>query len=134
MIRHRVEHVQPQIPPQGSVRLDAPFDLPLRRDTEQVADQQVLHQHHRIDARTANLAVELPRFLVDEIQIQRRVQFPHHMILRHQILNRIRTYAQLYRPRYPLHFFRSFRFLYFTIFETKLGHFVNTSSSRRISP
>ena len=37
VIRHLVKKVEPQVPPQGNIRLDALFDLPFRRDAIQEA-------------------------------------------------------------------------------------------------
>ena len=53
VIRHPVEGVEAQVPAQGDVGLDTPLDLPLRRDAVQEPHQQVLHDDHRVDGRTA---------------------------------------------------------------------------------
>ena len=68
----------------ADIRLDALFDLPLRRDAVQKTHQQVLHDNHRVDGRAAIFfAVKRGCFLVHERQIQRRLQFSEEMSLGH---------------------------------------------------
>ena len=84
MVRHPVEEVEAQVPPQGNIRLDAPLDLPLQRDAVQEPHQQILHDDHRVDGRTAVFfAVKRGCFLVHERQIQRRLQFSEEVSLWH---------------------------------------------------
>ena len=53
MVRYPFKQIQTQIPPQGHIRLDALFDLPLRWNPVQVSCQQIFYQHHRVDGRAA---------------------------------------------------------------------------------
>ena len=84
MIRHPVEEVEAQVPAQGDVGLDAPLDLPLRRDAVQEPHQQVLHDDHRVNGRaTVFFAVKRGCFLVNKGQIQCRLQLSEEVLPGH---------------------------------------------------
>ena len=64
--------------------LDAPLDLPLRRDAVQEPHQQVLHDDHRVNGRaTVFFAVKRGCFLVNKGQIQCRLQLSEEVLPGH---------------------------------------------------
>ena len=94
VIRHAVKQIQPKIPPQRHVCLDALLNLPLRRDTIQKANQQILHQHHRVDGRTSEpFAVKWRGHFIHKRQVQNGLQLAQKVVRRNQIF---------YRKRMPL--------------------------------
>lgn len=121
VIRHPVKQIQPQIPPQGYIRLDPLLDLTLGRYSVQKAHQQIFHQHHRVDGRPPiPPAVQVSRFLIDKAKIQYRIQFPQKMALWYQIFYRHHMELQLHLPTSVCP--------YFTIVLFPRGSFVNSST------
>ena len=81
VVRYAVEEVEAQVPAQGDVGLDAALDLSLRRDAVQETHQQILHNDHRVNGRTAVFfAVKRGCFLVNEGQIQRCFQLSEEVL------------------------------------------------------
>jgi len=126
VIRHPVKEVEAQIPAQGDVGLDAPLDLPLRRDAVQKTHQQVLHDNHRVDGRAAIFfAVKRGCFLVHERQIQRRLQLSQEVLPGHQVLDRYHVHRQL-------HPITSGRFPHYSIPRELVRDFVNSARMTRM--
>lgn len=67
VVRHTIQQVQSQIPPQRHICLDPLLNLPLRRDAVQISHQQIFYQNDRVNGRAAiPMAVQLVSFLICE--------------------------------------------------------------------
>ena len=88
-VRHLVGQLQPQIPARGRIAFHLAHQLPLAADSEQIADEQQLEQHHRIQRWSpVVLAIQVSHSRSDELQINGGFDLPQHMIAGHQPLDR----------------------------------------------
>jgi len=82
-IRHLIRQTQAQKPPIGHINFNLPHQLPLRTHAKQVANEQHLEQHHRINRRAAIVsAIQVRRLLTDKIKADVGVNQPQQVILR----------------------------------------------------
>ncbi|SAK60008.1 hypothetical protein AWB83_02208 [Caballeronia ptereochthonis] len=88
-VRHLIAQAKAGKPPIRHINLNLAHQLALTAHPEQVADEQQLEQHHRIERRSAVVrAVKMRNLLADEFEIHRRVDLAQQMVLRHKHLER----------------------------------------------
>ena len=103
-VEHAIGQLQPQEPAIGDIDLDLAHQLALRADAKQIADEQCLEHQRRIERRTAVVgAVESRNPVMDEGEVDHRVDLAKQVVLRHQTVESHHLDSRLFRSRFLQH-------------------------------
>lgn len=99
-VRHLVGQAEAGKPAVGDIDLHLAHQLPLAAHPEQVADEQQLEHHHRIECRASVVgAVQVRDLGPDELEIDRSIDLAQQVIGRHQRFQRHHLQLVLVRGR-----------------------------------
>src|SRR5664279_1888513 len=102
--KHRVGQLQPQKPAVGDIDLDLAHQLPFRANPKQVADEQRLEHHRRIERRASVVrAIKSGNPIMDKGKIDHRVDLAKQLILRNQTVETYHLQRGLLRRGFAKH-------------------------------
>lgn len=88
VVGNRIGEVESQKLAVGDIDLDLPEQLLLRSDAVEIADEDHLEQHHRVDAGTPVVGtVEGSHLFLDEGKVYVLVYPSQQVVFRHQLVN-----------------------------------------------